>query len=592
MKGDVYANLDSGKWIHEDEGRDQIVYGSKSTKTFIVATDNNTLYAGANNNVITLHAFSVNDVVYGETGNDFIGTSVNTKNPTIYGGKGNDTIRTVTSVKAYADGGEDNDLFIPLGSSKVTMVGGAGNDTFWFIESTTASLSGGAGNNLYRFDPYYLFGPYHNDVVITDISSNDTIRYDEENSDTTELSWHKDSKGNVVLEDTGFRFFSITLQGVTDIKQVADVTYRSVEDTKTLGEIFSDDIVDDDVVTINSAGTGVTILSGYEEDTFDVTDYGDKLKTIDASEVMHGLEIYGNTLANRIIGSDNDDTLSGGDGKDTLSGGSGNDKLLGGNGNDSLSGGTGNDTLSGGAGNDLFVYTAGNDVITDYAAGDKISVNAAISASSVKGSDATFTIGENTLTVKNGKGAEIVFIDADGNERTIIGGAFVATNSTSAKNTLAAWREVGDASARTTAIQITGNTLNNTILGGSGKDTLYGKDGADYLVGNAGADKLYGQNGDDTLWGGIGNDTLWGGAGADVFIYNAGEGKDVISGFDNNDLLQITGNWTAAYNESANTIAFKVGSTASAITLKNFTATTFNVSGTDYQIKNGAFVKK
>ena len=204
------------------------------------------------------------------------------------------------------------------------------------------------------------------------------------------------------------------------------------------------------------------------------------------------------------------------------------------------------------------------------------------------GDDVIVTVGKGKVTLKGA--ATTVF--------TILGDEKQSSKSvtydsiSAAKVTLPSGIEIGDASARTKAIRIVGNALDNSIFGGSKNDTLYGKNGADYLVGNAGADKLYGQNGDDTLWGGIGNDTLWGGAGADVFIYNAGEGKDVISGFDNNDLLQITGNWTAAYNESANTIAFKVGSTASAITLKNFTATTFNVSGTDYQIKNGAFVKK
>lgn len=101
MKGDIYTDLVLGRWIHEDEGRDKVVYAKKKAdKTFIVATSDNTLYAGANDNNITLHAFSWNDVVYGESGNDFVGTSVNTKSPTIYGGKGNDTIRIATSVKA------------------------------------------------------------------------------------------------------------------------------------------------------------------------------------------------------------------------------------------------------------------------------------------------------------------------------------------------------------------------------------------------------------------------------------------------------------------------------------------------------------
>ena len=147
----------------------------------------------------------------------------------------------MASDKVFADGGDDNDLLIPIESAKdVTMSGGAGDDTFWFIESSTVTASGGAGKDVYRFDPYYLFGPYRNDVVITDISSEDVIRCDVDEYDGSELVYTY-SNGNVVLRDTetGLGLFNVTLQGVTDINQVANVTYRSVGRTATLGEIFS-----------------------------------------------------------------------------------------------------------------------------------------------------------------------------------------------------------------------------------------------------------------------------------------------------------------------------------------------------------------
>ena len=92
--------------------------------------------------------------------------------------------------------------------------------------------------------------------------------------------------------------------------------------------------------------------------------------------------------------------------------------------------------------------------------------------------------------------------------------------------------------------------------------------------------------------GGAGNDTLYGGDGSDAFIYVQGEGKDVISGFANNDMLLITGAFSASYNATSKAIAFKVGSTTSAITIKNFTATTFNVNGLNYRIKGSQFVRK
>lgn len=290
-----------------------------------------------------------------------------------------------------------------------------------------------------------------------------------------------------------------------------------------------------------------------------------------------------------------------GKGNDSIVGNAGNDKLYGGDGADTLKGGKGNDTLTGGAGKDVFIYTAGNDVIADYATGDKISLNASVSSVSVKGADATFKIGSNTLTVKNGKGKKIIFVDSKGKEREIIGGAFLATNSTSKNNTLASWREVADASERTKAIKIVGNAKDNIILGGSANDSLYGGSGKDSILGNSGKDKLYGQSGNDilkggagndSLWGGAGNDSLWGDSGANTFIYASSEGKDVVYGFENNDLLKITGAFSASYSKSKNEVYFKVGTTSKAITLTDFSASSFNVNGKLYQISGTKLVKK
>ena len=112
---------------------------------------------------------------------------------------------------------------------------------------------------------------------------------------------------------------------------------------------------------------------------------------------------------------------------------------------------------------------------------------------------------------------------------------------------------------------------------------LLGSDGADCIVGGAGK---------DTLIGGGGNDSLWGGKGADTFIYANGDGRDVIYGFDNTDMLQITGTFSASYNSTSKTVAFKVGTTANAITLQDYTATTFNVNGNNYVISGSKLVKK
>ena len=141
--------------------------------------------------------------------------------------------------------------------------------------------------------------------------------------------------------------------------------------------------------------------------------------------------------------------------------------------------------------------------------------------------------------MEKAKGKKIAFVDAKGKSRTIVGGAQLFKNSSSAKVTLSSGIEVGDASERTKTIKLVGNSKANTILGGSGNDSLYGKAGNDYLVGGAGKDYLSGYKGNDTLWGGAGNDTLYGGAGKDVFIYKPGEGTDKIMDYAKGDMLKI-----------------------------------------------------
>ena len=89
--------------------------------------------------------------------------------------------------------------------------------------------------------------------------------------------------------------------------------------------------------------------------------------------------------------------------------------------------------------------------------------------------------------------------------------------------------------AGTTAINGTGNTLNNTITGNALNNILKGGSGNDTLIGALGSDTLYGEIGNDMLNGGLGNDILYGGVGADKFVFNTAinstTNKDTIKDF-------------------------------------------------------------
>jgi len=320
-------------------------------------------------------------------------------------------------------------------------------------------------------------------------------------------------------------------------------------------------------VKISDNGKKIKLLSAYSDDEFDADDFDSAIQTIDASAVSHALEIDGNRLDNKIIG------------------GSGKNKI---------DGDKGNDTLTGGKGNDIFIYESGDgdDIISDYSTSDKIKISdRKISNAKVSGSDVILTVGSGSLTVKDAKGKSLSLIDSAGkNFSSVIGGkasdtskTLTLTNSSEATVKLESGVKIADASKRTKAIKITGNSSANTIRGGEGNDSF---------VGGKGNDKLYGGDGHDTLIGGKGNDSLWGNDDHNVFVYAKGDGKDVIVGFEDDDMLQITGTFSASYNRSKDEIYFKVGSTSKAITLKNFDTSSFNVNGDIYRISGSKLIKK
>ncbi len=283
---------------------------------------------------------------------------------------------------------------------------------------------------------------------------------------------------------------------------------------------------------ISANGKKITVIDASGNQTTQ-TYFEDKITTNKGVTLNSSFDSEVFTAGSSVVTVDaaqvgNSFVLKGNAKNNILTGGTAADNIKGGNGKDKLYGNNGDDTISGGKGNDSLWGNAGNDSLVGDAGDDKLF---------------------------GGAGKDI-----------LLGGA-------------------GNDS-------LLGEGDNDTLSGGAGKDTLKGGDGNDSLWGGAGADSLIGGKGDDSLWGGADNDTLLGGDGSDTFIYKSGEGKDVISGFEDNDLLQVTGVFSATYNKRAKELYFNVDSTTNAITLKNFTATSFNVNGTAYQISNTSLVKK
>jgi Ca2+-binding RTX toxin-like protein len=163
-------------------------------------------------------------------------------------------------------------------------------------------------------------------------------------------------------------------------------------------------------------------------------------------------------------------------GDDALTGDGGDNVIDGGPGNDQIYGQDGNDHLIGGSGNDTLVGGDGDDVL-DGGDGDDM---------------------------------------------------------------LNGWAGLDQLNGGVGHDRLFGHYGNDWLSGGDGNDQLFGGPDHDRLDGGAHDDRLSGEAGDDVLKGGAGNDTLSGGAGADRFVFDGvGEGVDVITDFDDGDVLAI-----------------------------------------------------
>jgi Ca2+-binding RTX toxin-like protein len=177
-----------------------------------------------------------------------------------------------------------------------------------------------------------------------------------------------------------------------------------------------------------------------------------------------------------------------------ITGTSGNNNLVGGDGNDTLQGLAGNDTLNGGLGSDSLEGGNGNDVYYVDNSGELVL---------------------ETVTGSTG-GTDLVYASVSYTLPNLVENLTLTGNS---------------------AINGTGNTLNNTIIGNNGNNYLLGDVGNDTLDGKAGVDTLDGGAGNDTYTIDNVNDVIIDSAGTDTVI--APFSYTLAAGLEN---LTLTGN--------------------------------------------------
>ncbi|MEH2113707.1 beta strand repeat-containing protein [Nostoc sp.] len=402
----------------------------------------------------------------------------------ISGLQGNDTLQGLGDNDTL-DGGDGNDL-LDGGTGDDSLIGGKGNDTY-IVDSLGDTIveSANAGTDLVKSSVSWVLGNNLENLTLNGSGA---------------INGTGNSLNNILIGNTGAN--SLSGEGGNDnlFGDSGNDTLLGGSGNDTLdGGLGSDSLIGglgNDTYIVDNLND--IIIEGLNAGTDLVKSsvswvLGDNLEnlTLTGTGAINGT---GNSLKNILTGNTGANILSGEDGNDSLIGGSGNDTLLGGSGNDTLDGGAGIDSLIGGDGNDTYIVDNANDVITE-------SANAGIDL--VKSS--------------------VTFVLADNLENLTLTG--------------------------TAAINGTGNSLDNILIGNTGANFLSGGDGKDSLVGGTGNDTLLGGAGDDTLDGGAGIDSLIGGDGND--IYTVDNVSDIIVGEGLNagiDLVKSSVSWVLGDN--------------------------------------------
>ncbi len=125
---------------------------------------------------------------------------------------------------------------------------------------------------------------------------------------------------------------------------------------------------------------------------------------------------------------------------------------------------------------------------------------------------------------------------------------------------------------------LTGNVLNNLLIGSDFVDSIDGGGGNDTINAGGGADLINGGDGNDTINGGEGNDLLLGGNGMDQLngdagndTLNGGAGDDIASGGQGDDTYEFT----AASTAESDSVIEQVGGGLDTL---NFSDLTVNVT--------------
>ncbi|MCS6297679.1 MAG: hypothetical protein H8K09_15700 [Nitrospira sp.] len=484
----------------------------------------------------------------GHAGNDtLIGTGDNTF---VFGpGYGQDVVRM--GVQVYAHTGLDqvqflagvapsnlslerqtNDLVVKVNGTADELrlqsyYGSPANmvDQFLFADGTiwTSGEIDGRVRTFIGAGPDETFSGSTGDDTIRGMGGNDQIRADAGNDVLDGGAGNDFLEGNsgndLYVFGRGYGQDAIDEQGGS-----ADIDTLQLIDGITPDDITlqaTPDFQTDALLTIKNTADQVILAGFFQSDGMRV----DRIQFSDGT-IWDYSAMLAHTEGVNLVGTEDTDYFYGNLTNDTLFGRGGDDILSGGAGNDTLDGGTGADRMTGGTGNDLFVVDNINDIVAESAGQGTDTVLSSLTYAlgtnlenlTLTGSAAINGTGNSFNNMLVGNGAVNVLTGGAGNDTYVVGAGDTVVEAASA----------GTDTVKSDVSWTLGTNLENLTLTGSAAVNGTGNSLANTLTGNGAANILSGEAGADTLIGAQGDDLYIVDNVGDKVTELAGEGIDTV----------------------------------------------------------------